>query len=313
MRTNKRLSEAEVTGRQVANTAFIVGPARSGTSLLYKSLCLHPQAAYISNWAARYPAVPQAALLNRIARAFSSRRLRIWFDDGANAYVYGTARPLARRVFPIPVEGEPVYTRSGIARPGGPDPRSVMPETELPKAFAAVRRYGGGSVLLSKRIANNLRIPVLADVFPEARFVFLVRDGRAVAASLSRVDWWPDSYVWWYGGSPRRWAADDRDPWEICARNWVEELQQIESGLDGVPVTQVLRLSYEELVAAPAATLQRVGGFVGLADEPAWRRAIGELAFPDRTETWKEQLEGVALDRITAVQRDALERYGYAI
>ena len=34
------------------------------------------------------------------------------------------------------------------------------------------------------------------------RFVVLVRDGRAVAESLSRVDWWETNHVWWYGGTP---------------------------------------------------------------------------------------------------------------
>jgi hypothetical protein len=307
-----RFREEDVMERAADATAFIVGPARSGTSLLYKTLCLHPDAAYISNWVARYPGMPQVAILDRFARALPTRRREAWFADGANAYVYGTGRSLARRSFPTPVEGEPLYTRAGVARPGGPTPRSVAPATELPKAFATIRRFGGGSVLVSKRIANNLRIPLLADVFPEARFVFLVRDGRAVAASLSRVDWWPDSHVWWYGGSPRRWAAEGRDPWEICARNWVEELEQIGSGLAGVPETQVLRLRYEYLVAEPAAALERVAAFVGLAPDAAWRRGIGELAFPDRTEAWRDDLDPAAVDRISQIQREELGRYGYA-
>jgi omega-hydroxy-beta-dihydromenaquinone-9 sulfotransferase len=304
--------EEDVMERAADATAFIVGPARSGTSLLYKTLCLHPDVAYVSNWVARYPMMPQLAVLDRFPRAFPTLRRDAWFADDANAYVYGTARSLVRRSFPTPVEGEPLYTRSGVARPGGPTPRSVAPATELPKAFATIRRFGGGSVLVSKRIANNLRIPLLADVFPEARFVFLVRDGRAVAASLSRVDWWPDSHVWWYGGSPRRWAAEGRDPWEICARNWVEELDQIGSGLADVPETQVLRLRYEDLVAEPAATLERVAAFVGLAPDAAWRRGIAELAFPDRTEAWRSVLDPATVARISRIQQEELARYGYA-
>lgn len=42
----------------LGDTAFIVGAARSGTSLLYKVLCLHPQTAFISNWLARTPSMP---------------------------------------------------------------------------------------------------------------------------------------------------------------------------------------------------------------------------------------------------------------
>ena len=34
---------------------FLLGPARSGTSLLYKLLCLHRDVAFISNYVARAP------------------------------------------------------------------------------------------------------------------------------------------------------------------------------------------------------------------------------------------------------------------
>jgi hypothetical protein len=311
--TTRPVREGDVTDRSSHGTAFIIGPARSGTSLLYKTLCLNPQAAYISNWVARYPSAPQTALLNRVARALPARRMQAWFADGANAYVYGTTRSALQRSFPTPVEGEPLYTRSGVERPGGPVARSVAPATELPSAFATVRRFGGGSVMLSKRIANNLRIPLLADVFPRARFVFLVRDGRAVAASLSRVDWWPDSFVWWYGGTPKRWAAEGHDPWEMCARNWVEELDAIESGLETVPEAAVLRLRYEDLVAEPVATLRSAARFVGLPDDARWRRTLEGLSFPDRNASGRGGLDADARERISAIQREGLERYGYAV
>jgi len=295
----------------VGGPAFIVGPARSGTSLLYKALCLHPDVAYISNWAARYPALPAMALLNRFARSLPARRRAAWFADGANAYVYGSSRSFIERAFPTPVEGEPVYARAGVDRPGGPGSRDVAPAAALPRAFAAVTRYGGGSVLVSKRIANNLRIPLLSGVFPSARFVVLVRDGRAVAASLAKVDWWPDSFVWWYGGTPHRWAAEGRDPWEICARNWVEELDEIERGLEGVPAALVLRLRYEELVAEPLPTLGRVAGFLGLAADEGWRRSLGGLSFPDRNDSWRRSLEPPVIERIETIQREVLDRHGY--
>ena len=47
--------------RERSNTAFILGPARSGTTLLYKVLCLHPQVAFISNWRSRFAGLPAVA------------------------------------------------------------------------------------------------------------------------------------------------------------------------------------------------------------------------------------------------------------
>jgi hypothetical protein len=242
---------ADRTERMSIDTAFILGPARSGTTLLYKGLCLHRDVAFISNWSARFPGLPAVAVLNRAARWLPSHATRAWFGGGSNAYVYGTSRSLRDRLFPTPVEGEPVYTRAGVQRPGGPAPAAIDPEVALPAAFAAIRTMGDGSCLVSKRIANNLRIPLLQRVFPDARFVVLVRDGRAVADSLSRVDWWERSFVWWYGGTPQRWRAEGRDPWEMCGRNWVEELAAIDEGLRAVPEDQVMRLRYEDLVERP--------------------------------------------------------------
>ena len=302
---------SSVRARTVIDTVFILGPARSGTTLLYKGLCLHPEVAFISNWRARFPGVPAVAALNRAARLLPSRARRTWFGGGSDAYVYGTSRRVLDRVFPTPVEGEPVYTRAGVPRPGGPAPARVDPRRALPASFDSIRSLGSGSCLVSKRIANNLRIPLLHQVFPDARFVVLVRDGRAVADSLSRVDWWDSSFVWWYGGTPQRWMAEGNDPWEMCARNWVEELDAIEEGLQDVPEEHVTRLRYEDLVADPTNSFQRVARSVGLPDAARWRRALAALPIADKNDGWKGRLAPPVADRITAIQHDALGRYGY--
>src|SRR6266498_5009042 len=113
----------------------------------------------------------------------------LWFGaDGGNAYVYGRPRPLVERLFPMPVEGEPVYRRCGVGCGAAGVPERQV--AELRRRLEAIQRWSGGDLLVSKRIHNNLRIPLLAEAFPRARFVNLIRDGRAVAYSLSRVDWW---------------------------------------------------------------------------------------------------------------------------
>jgi hypothetical protein len=235
----------------------------------------------------------------------------MWFGDDADAYRYGKRRALIERLFPAPVEGEPVYTRAGVARPGGPTPAPRDPAVALPASFGSIRRFAGARCLVSKRIANNLRIPLLTGVFPEARYVMLVRDGRAVAGSLARVDWWDDSYVWWYGGTPKQWRDEGRDPWEICARNWVEELDAIEEGLRSVPEDHVLRLRYEDVISDPIPVLLGAAEFLGLPRDPRWRSSLAALSFPDRSEGWRDRMDAPVRSRIVAIQRAALDRYGY--
>jgi hypothetical protein len=305
----ERSGTVDPHGGPAAGPTFIVGPARSGTSLIYKALCLHPDAAWISNWVARFPGLPTLAVLNRIARVMPGRARDVWFAGGSNAYVYGTPRRLTDRLFPMPVEGEPVYRAAGRSAPGAAtDDRA---RERLRRAFGRVAALGGGTVLISKRIGNNQRIPFLAETFPNARFIEVVRDGRAVAYSLSRVDWWRSSVVPWYGGTPSDWEAEGGDPWELCARNWVEELGAIRSGLRAVPSERTTRVRYEALVGDPLATLDAVARSAGLEPDPRWREALQVLTFPDRNEAWRDQLPTPAVERITAVQRAHLEELGY--
>jgi hypothetical protein len=287
---------------------FLVGAPRSGTSLVYKTLCLHPGASYVSNWVRLFPSVPQLAVFNRAASRLPQLRRRVWFAGGDNAYVYGSRRPLWERAFPMPVEGEPLYARAGVYEQAN----GAVSLDQLRRSFAAVRRAGGGGTLVNKRVANNRRIPLLLDAFPQARFVEIVRDGRAVALSLANVDWWPDTIVWWSGQSPRQWEAAGGDPWELCARTWVEEVHATDDGLSAVPSGQRLSVRYEQLVAAPYATLAEVAAFAGLASDPPVARWLAGVRFPDRTETWRSRLGEDAIATIEKVEGDDLRRYGYA-
>jgi hypothetical protein len=300
---------------QTTPPVFLVGPARSGTSLIYKLLCMHPESAWISNWLARVPAVPSTAVLNRLTIHAPHARRRVWFGaDGSNAYVYGRRREIRDRLFPMPHEGEPVYAAAGI-----PQFERLSAEaaeraaSNLRAAVSSVRLASGAPVFVNKRIANNRRIPLLLRAFPDARFISLVRDGRAVALSLSKVDWWAESIVWWYGDTPERWAAEGRDPWAMCARNWVEELRAVQDGLAGVPRDQVLALSYESFLDAPVPTLQRLADFAGLAPSRSWDRSVGSLGFPDRNEAWRTRLDDEVVDSITQIQSDELRKHGYAL
>ncbi len=298
------------TDRQ--SPTFLIGAARSGTSLLYKGLCLHPDAAYFNNYMRRLPRHPAVSITNRLARLTPARRRRFWFSGDSNAYVYaGAPRTLRRRLYPMPIEGEPVYAACGI-----PDSaeETVSPnaERDLRSAVAATIRWGGGTHFINKRIANVRRISLLAKAFPDARFVDITRDGRAVAVSLSRVDWWENSVVWWYGGTPKAWRDNGRDPWELCARNWVEEVRAIDSGLGDLEPGRVFRLTYEEFVAEPEETMFRLADFAGLRSDARWRREIATIDFRNRNHEWRRELLPDVITRIEQVQAEELCRRGYA-
>ncbi|MGP8161015.1 MAG: sulfotransferase family protein [Candidatus Dormibacteria bacterium] len=293
----------------LAPSTFILGAARSGTSLLYEALCLHPEAAYFNNWMRRMPRVPALTVTNRVARHTPRTRRRVWFGSDSNAYAYARSRSLAERLYPMPVEGEPVFAACGIGEEAGAPTAAQI--RALRRAVAGAVRWSGGTHFINKRVANNRRVELLAQAFPRARFVDLTRDGRAVALSLSRVDWWETSIVWWYGGTPRAWREAGGDPWELCARNWVEEVRAIDAGLATVGSDRVLHLTYEGFIAEPRDSLRRVAGFMGMADDRRWLEAVDSLTFPNRNRRWTDQLTPESLATIETVQAAELERRGY--
>lgn len=292
---------------------FLVGAPRSGTTLLYKALCLNRRVAFISNWVRRYPTLPALAGLDAVTGLAPTLRRTTWFDGDSNAYAYGRPRRAYQRAFPAPVEGEPVYARARVAAlPGG---RGVEPPDlgRLRRTFATVVRASRADVMVSKRIANNLRIPLLLEAFPDARFVHLQRDGRAVALSLSRVDWWPTDPVWWLGSTPAEAVRRGADEWELCGRHWVEEIRAADAGLAAVPASQRLELRYEDVLVDPVGSLRVIAGFAGLGADPGWEHQLAQLRFPDRNQTWRSALPAPAITTIERVQRDELRRHGYEV
>ena len=54
---------------------------------------------------------------------------------------------------------------------------------------AGVLRYHGKARFAAK-LTGPARISYVSSIFPEARFVHVVRDGRAVVQSLMKVEFW---------------------------------------------------------------------------------------------------------------------------
>jgi hypothetical protein len=290
---------------------FIIGAGRSGTTLLYKMLCLHSDIAWISNYCNRFPNCFFLSFINRISHILKRKCHSIWFYKSSNANY--THRNQLKRLFPSPVEGEIIYTRCGI--PAFPDNSWNINNKQkkcIISSFEKMRFYQGASVFLTKRTANNRRIAKLIKIFPNAKFIHIIRDGRAVAFSLINVDWWNEHEVWWWGRkTPRQWKAEGNNPLEMAARNWVEEIDEIQNGLTYVPEEQLYEIRYEELPTNYLEILTKIINFIGLYQDSAWIEAIMSLSVINKNKTWHKKLNKEEQVIINNIQSDTLKRLGY--
>jgi hypothetical protein len=100
---------------------------------------------------------------------------------------------------PWPREGDAIYHTAagfGRVRDGTETELSDAMATRFRSIIGAHLRWTARPRFLSKQTANNRRVALLERMFPDARYVHVIRDGRAVANSTLGVGWWKTMHLW---------------------------------------------------------------------------------------------------------------------
>ncbi|MDR7099353.1 hypothetical protein J2X04_001700 [Lysobacter niabensis] len=152
-----------------------------------------------------------------------------------------------------------------------------------PPSVDALRR--GGLRLVEKTPENALRVSFLARAFPDARFVFLHREGRQNVSSLVEA--------WHHGGFVNlpMLPGWERGPWcfsliegwrehgddascDLAAWQWAESNRRALDALELLDDDRWIALDYEELVNVPRAAIQRICAFAELETSAALDAAL---------------------------------------
>jgi hypothetical protein len=149
----------------------------------------------------------------------------------------------------------------------------------------------------------------LLQLFPDARFIHLVRDGRAVAASIIPLDWGPKGVL-------------------SAARHWIEHLAHGFAAEATLGADRIIRVHYERVLAEPEATMKRISSFLGIEFYPAMLVPAG-LALPEHTrhqhtligapldskriDAWRQSLTKREIEIYEAVAGDLLPLLGYEL
>ena len=237
---------------------FVVGVARSGTTLLSAMLSAHP----------RLDCGPESRFFARLRHLSTSDQRRLL----APAAWPG---PAVDFVASLRNQGHPVIDLFGLS-------------TDDVRAYLAERQPGVAAMLESLTVLHARRADkarwvektprhlLMTDTlwrhWPEARVVRIVRDPRDVALSLAGLPFAKESVV----GNLVRADQDDR-----------ASRQRIEAD------PRAMTLRYEDLVTEPERELRRICAFVGEAWEPAMldTRATAASVAADH-EWWKGSVAG---------------------
>jgi omega-hydroxy-beta-dihydromenaquinone-9 sulfotransferase len=163
---------------------------------------------------------------------------------------------------------------------------------------------------------------VLNEIFEDAKFIHIVRDGRAVASSLLHINEW--QWRGWYG--PYSWrygplSSEDQALWEASNRSfavlaglqWRIHTRAVEAARRALEPNRFLEVRYETFCEQPEETCRRVSEFAELPDSPAFNRHVKAASIKDMTNRWRTDLSPEQQAMLTEVLREDLLRYGYDI
>ena len=264
---------------------LVLGVRRSGTTLLRVMLDRHSELA-----------VPDESYF--VPQIADRHRGRI----DVEAFVDDLRRLKTLREWEVPVEEVRAHLR-----PGMPAGEAVAAVYETYAAHRGKRRFGDKTPMYMQ----HLRL--LERLFPNARYVHLIRDGRDAALSFLAM---PEGIVTRTWAHPR--SAGD------FACQWRSEVAAARTLGRRVGRERYLEIRYEALVAQPEQKLRRICEFAGLRFEPGMLDYAGRVdlsAKPHQQSLtkpptaglrdWRGQMAPEDVRAFEAVAGDLLRELGY--
>ncbi|GAB4502909.1 MAG: sulfotransferase [Anaerolineales bacterium] len=251
---------------------FLMGHARSGTTILMRLIRLHP--AVHCNYQAHFFTRPPMlkALVN-------SPEIADWLSRKSNRWNQGRdlSPLLMRAAADFMMERDAL--RQGKTIVGDKSPSSVIHGQVVRDTFA---------------------------IYPDAKLIYIVRDGRDVLISERFRNFVEDSKF--LTAEDRRIVAAlklDQTPFtdgrrsiftesfiRQIAQRWADDLTEIDAEARRLYPDAYISLRYEDLLAAPFAEMQKLWAFLGVQADPALAAEIQNEMAQNLDETWQAQRAG---------------------
>lgn len=171
--------------------------------------------------------------------------------------------------------------------------------------FGAKTRLTGKSHFINKHPENSLRIRWIKQIFPDAVFVHMIRNGwPTVVSNYLRTFEDPFRTQWPFGQFPKppKWREYMSLPLEAqFAHQWVDTIEYIRQEASSfLRPEDYTEIRYETFCRRPYEVLRDLDSFCGL---PCHRRVYAKI--PDRFENhnprWNETLKQDQVERIAGI------------
>lgn len=230
-----------------------------------------------------------------------------------------------------------------------PDKSRPAIKNYIRKEFGWVARKYNANIVIEKTCANALRIPFVSSVLPEAKYIYIYRDGMDVVGSarqrwtasldipyiLQKVRFVPKidlpyyclRYLWarifrifskdrrlgFWGPNLNNMSSILRNNSlnQVCAIQWQQCVEKAEATLSSIASQAVIRVKYEDFVREPKKELTRILAFIGKnVDEVEIQRATSKVS-SDSIGKGRKLLGFEEMNRLKKLVGKTLKRYDY--
>lgn len=279
------------SGVQIVRPIFIVGPGRSGTTLLLHMMSLHPDVAWFSGWTDRFPRWPQLALLSRLNDLTplekATRELRKWPRPSEAYGIWNSCFPSFSRA-------DSDWDEEWIDETGA---------AKLTRLIKSHLRWHGKKRFLTK-YTGWPKLRFLKAVFPDAYFIYIDRDPRAVVFSYMKQKW---------GFKNKPHLLDPmsmRQRLEFYTKRYLA-LYQAKRQLD---VSDYIQVYYEQLIEDPLTMLREICAKTTLPPSDILERRIDSLSIERGTnQIWRHVLLPEDQAYLAALLKQPLEEMEYEV
>jgi len=266
---------------------FILGPHRSGTTLLYGIIAEHEHVCFLNRSNHRIPASPRcAALLTKIP-GYAGK----------------------------PVEAQRFWD---YLWPGPDDTMGAGDLTAKQKRFyVSALRYLHKQHTKTRFIAKyprlSMRVGWLMALFPDARFLHMTRDWRAVVSStLQRKVKREKRGGGWFGVRIPGWQGMQDLPHELtAARQFKVATQALEADSLQFP-DRFYRVDYADLCQDTERVMREIAGFCELSFSDAFQSTLPQ-DLKSRNDKWKQNLKPEMIELIRSEDPAFYARYEDAV
>ena len=245
-----------------------------------------------------------------------------------------------------------IWRHGNMSYPSDEIPRELAkPKTKhyIKQSFEKISAQYDSKLVVEKTCANSLRIPFVDAVLPEAKYIFIYRDGIDATGSAkerwtARLDipyilrkvkyvpkldlpfyalryFWARAYrlisrekrlaFWGPALSDMQAILRNHTLNEVCALQWQRCVDKAEEAFSAMPEGKVVRIRYENFVRQPAAELNRILKFLGIEAETTQIEAAVKGVSPRSLGKGRSALGQEEVARLERLVGDTLDRYGY--